>query len=267
MNALKLTVIALFVFLFACNNGKYKLSPVNSESFHDSQVAISFERQTATADSLADNTALLARLDQMISTTDSLREMKTDQEWDELINGWIVLEKIISPESDVLPEKMREQRNESAIFTAEILEKWVSINASLLKFSGEVRFADAIEKVVYGKQGAMVSDSLLKSLIYTHLFDKIFINILGNSTVSFQHTTGGNVKLIQDTQYPDHNVIILKCECSDKRFLDVNIRIPSWAENPTVTHGNVKYVARPGEYSQVVRKWRNGDEFLIVLKN
>jgi hypothetical protein len=267
MNAFKLTVSALFVFLFSCNNQQYKLSPVNSESFHGSQVEINFIRQTALADSLADNAVLLSRLEQMLSITDRLREMESDQEWEELINSWIVLEKIITPEGAVLPETMREQNNGSPTFQAEILEKWVSINAGLMKFSGEVRFADAIEKVVYGRQGVTVSDSLLKSLAYTHVFDKVYINVIGNSAVSFQHTTGGKVTLIQETQYPEHNVIILKCECSDKRFLDVNIRIPSWAENPTVTHGNVKYVARPGEYCQVVRKWRNGDEFLIVLKN
>lgn len=267
MNALKLTVSVLFVFLLSCSNQQYKLSPVNSESFHNSQVEINFERQTAYPDSLADNSAMLARLDQMLSITDSLREMNSDQEWEELINSWIVLEKIITPENDVLHEKVREQNNESPTFPSEILEKWVSINGRLLKFSGEVRFADAIEKVVYGRQGATLSESLLKSVTYTHLFDQVYINILGNSTVNFQHTTGGNVKLIQETRYPDHNVLILKCECPDKRFLDVNIRIPSWAENPTVSHGNVKYVARPGEYCQVVRKWRNGDEFLIVLKN
>lgn len=267
MNALKITVSALFVFLFSCNNQQYKLSPVNSESFHGSQVEVNFDRHTAILDSLADNTALLARLDQMLSTTDSLREMKSDQEWEELINSWIVLEKIITPEVAVLPKNIREQNNGTSTFRPEILEKWVTVNSRLLKFSGEVRFADAIEKIVYGRQGATVSDSLLKSLVYTNLFDKVYINVIGNSSVSFQHTTGGNVKLIQETKYPEHNVIILKCECSDKRFLDVNIRIPSWAENPTVTHGNVKYVARPGEYCQVVRKWRNGDEFLIVLKN
>jgi DUF1680 family protein len=49
--------------------------------------------------------------------------------------------------------------------------------------------------------------------------------------------------------------------------MDVFIRIPSWAVNPTVTHGNVKYVAHPGEYCEVYRKWNNGDQIKVELKN
>jgi DUF1680 family protein len=59
----------------------------------------------------------------------------------------------------------------------------------------------------------------------------------------------------------------LKCESNDVRYLDVFIRIPEWAINPTVSYGNVKYVAHSGEYCQVSRKWHDGDEFRIVLKN
>jgi DUF1680 family protein len=59
----------------------------------------------------------------------------------------------------------------------------------------------------------------------------------------------------------------LTCETNDARYLDVYIRIPEWAVNPTVAHGNVKYVAHPGEYCQISRKWKDKDEFFIILKN
>jgi DUF1680 family protein len=135
-----------------------------------------------------------------------------------------------------------------------------------MKFSGEVRFAEAIEKMLTPANIRLVGDSTLKSIIYTHVYDQIFINQFIPSTLQHQHTTGGSISLILDQ--PDRKVAeyTLTCECADTRFLDVMIRIPSRAVNPTVTHGLVKYVARPGEYCQITRKWKNGDKFIIRLK-
>ena len=136
-----------------------------------------------------------------------------------------------------------------------------------MKFSGEIRFADVLEKLLYESKSPVLSEKLLKSVIYTRIYDQVFVNIIGSSSISYQHTTGGTVKLIQQTDYPEGNEMILKCECSDLRFMDVFIRIPSWAVHPSVTHGNVKYVANPGEYCEISRKWENGDEIKVVLKN
>jgi len=145
--------------------------------------------------------------------------------------------------------------------------KWAELNIMLLKLSGEVRFGDVIENLLYKEEMPVLTEKQLKSIIYTHIDDQIFINVLGGSSFDYQHTTGGNVRLTQTTRYPLGSEIILSCEVGDVRYMDVFIRIPEWAVNPTVTHGNVKYVARPGEYCEIYRKWRNGDEFSIKLKN
>jgi DUF1680 family protein len=124
-----------------------------------------------------------------------------------------------------------------------------------------------MEKVLYDAEVPLLSADLLKSIIYTHIDDQIFVNIFGSSSLIHHHTTGGVIKLIQETSYPASNDITLKCETNDARFLNVFIRIPSWAVNPTVTHGNVKYVPHPGEYCQISRMWKDGDEIRILLKN
>ncbi len=149
----------------------------------------------------------------------------------------------------------------------EAIQKWAELNVALVKLSGEVRFGDAIEKMIHGPENRFISERLLKSVIYTHVDDQIFINIIGSSSMDYQHTTGGNVRLIQGTNYPGNDVMTLKTECSDLRYMDIFIRIPSWAVNPTVTHGNVKYVAQPGEYCQISKKWKAGVEIRVVLKN
>jgi DUF1680 family protein len=44
-----------------------------------------------------------------------------------------------------------------------------------------------------------------------------------------------------------------------KRYIELFIRIPEWAEEATVIEKGVKYVATPGSYCQITRKWSEGD--------
>jgi DUF1680 family protein len=187
----------------------------------------------------------------MIAESDRVKKSESDSSWTSLISKW---------------EDFRKNTTGIEGIPA-AFGKWAELNVRLLKFSGENRFADVLEKMLYESKKPVLSEKLLKSIIYTRIYDQVFVNIIGSSSVSYSHTTGGTVKLIQQTDYPEGNEMILKCECGDVRFMDVYIRIPSWAVNPTVTHGNVKYVARPGEYCEISRKWENGDEVKVILKN
>jgi len=137
----------------------------------------------------------------------------------------------------------------------------------MLQFSGEAQLGDAIEQSLYNSGTPVLTDKFLKSIVFTHIYDQIFVNLLASATVEHYHTTGGTIKLILETKYPESNEMTLTCKCDDVRYLDVFIRIPSWAVNPTVQHGNVKYVCHPGEYCQISRKWNDGDEIQVLLRN
>lgn len=146
------------------------------------------------------------------------------------------------------------------------LQKWVELNDSLLKYSGQVCFADELEKVFYNTQYPdVLTEKALKSVCYTHRYDRIYLNVYGNSTLNFEHTTGGKVRLIQDTDYPYDGTIRLKVEMEDTRYMDLYIRIPEWAEYSSVTVRGVRYPVYPGQYTEVAKKWKNGDEAEIVL--
>lgn len=261
--------IAIGLIFFSCENNPNKLSVINSESFHESQIQVFFEpeNQFAVSDSLdnystkeshtiAQNNAL-NRLDEMLSVTENMRKSGSDSIWISLLQTWNDFNAIIASQTNSSTHKM----------FPEAIQKWVELNIALVKFSGEARFGDAIEKIMSEPEIMFIPEKLLKSAFYTHVDDKIFINLIGSSSIEYQHTTGGNVKFIQETSYPEGDVMILKSECNDTRFVEIFIRIPSWAVNPTVTYGNVKYVARPGEYTQISRKWKTGDEISVDLKN
>ncbi len=256
-------IIGIAVFLFSCGNSENGLKVINSGSFSDSNITLDGAlTQRLLPDSVVNisrQSPILVKLGESILATQKLRKDQSDSLWNEVSASWY-----------------RFGKNRLSILSADSLSnskataiacKWADLNIALLKLSGEVRFGDAIEDLIYKNQSPIFTEKQLKSIIYTHIDDQIFINVIGSSSLTHQHTTGGTIKLIQETDYPKSNEMTLKCESNDVRFLDVFIRIPEWAINPTVSYGNVKYVAHPGEYCQVSRKWHDGDEFRIVLKN
>jgi hypothetical protein len=261
-----LFLAGMMIIFISCQDHHTHVPVVESKSFPEGQVSFDTSiSQRLLADSLQQfsenqqNDSLMEmELSSLNRLFERLKQSPSDSLWGELQTRWENFhnEAGANGQSDIAPGSLSNR----------VIKKWAELNADLLKFSGEAKFAEALEKMLYAKTQPALSKELLKSVIYTHIFDQIFIHIPVTSSVSFQHTTGGNVKLIQ--QYdPSKKEMILKCECSDTRFLDLFIRIPSDAVNPTVNHGNVKYVALPGEYCEISRKWKNGDEIRVLLKN
>ena len=270
--------IWIILIFSSCGNDPNSLSVINSQSFLEKQISLHFQSgQLMGVDSLLNEDRsglsneqylIVNQIDKMLSMAEQIRKSPSDSLWVSLIRNWNEVntnyfgtEKTPFALDSSLPDSLNSK------ILPEAIRKWTELNVNLVKLSGEVRFGDALEKILYGKTSDFVSEKLIKSVIYTHVFDQIYVNIIGVSSVDYQHTTGGNVRIIQETNYPRGYEMILKSECNDLRYMDVFIRIPSWAINPSVTHGNVKYVAIPGEYCQISRKWETGDVISISLKN
>jgi hypothetical protein len=243
------------LFILACGTPKVGLQVVDSQSFNVKQISLeeSFVKKylSESNDSIQSINLQNKNLDELVSLSKLLKESKSDSSWFLLNRKW---------------KEFNQTAIGSSANTIAELQKWAELNVDLLKFTGEVQFGDALEKQIFQSK-PVLSPQLLKSIIYTHNYDQIFVNLFVSSTLTHYHTTGGTVKLIQETDFPESNEITLKCETDDVRYLDVFIRIPEWAVNPKVTHGNVKYVAHPGEYCQISRKWNDGDLIQILLKN
>lgn len=167
-----------------------------------------------------------------------------------LLEEWKLLQRKIALNFEKLPGKD--------------LQKWTALNDSLLKLSGQVCFADELEKIFYNTGSLdVLTEKTVKSVCYTRRYDRIYLNIYGNSTFDFEHTTGGLVRLVQDTDFPYSGSVRVKLEMQDTRYLDLYIRIPGWAEYSSVTVHGVRYPVHPGQYTEVAKKWNNGDEIEI----
>ena len=140
---------------------------------------------------------------------------------------------------------------------------WIEVTGFLLEITGKPVYAEALEKLSKAEILSF-SDSTIEAAanqltpyIFTKNIDHVFVNLFVNSSVEYVHSLGGKVKITQVTE--DSVTVVLKFNMEEKRYIELNILIPSWAKNATVTEKNVKYVATPGEYSFIARKWGEGD--------
>ena len=249
--------VLLVAFLASCGGSSNSPEPINSQSIVAENISLDHQLSSLlkTDSSVTLPGPQSSKISELENLVNKFAESQSDENWNAVSGAWTTVE------TNEIPRMMNDSLQSG------ILSKWIDLNIQLLKLTGEVRFGDALENILYKSNSPEFSVDQLKSVIYTHVDDKIYFNILGSSSFSYQHTTGGNVRLIQKTQYPAGNEMVLTSELSDVRYMDVFIRIPSWAKNPSVTHGNVKYVARPGEYCEIFRKWKNGDEIVVKLIN
>jgi len=90
------------------------------------------------------------------------------------------------------------------------------------------------------------------------------------SEISYSHSMGGEVKIWQETNYPQSGSVRVNFSMTEKQYIEVFIRIPSWAEDASVEVNGVKYFAPPGSFSKISKKWKEGDvveiEFPISKK-
>jgi hypothetical protein len=145
--------------------------------------------------------------------------------------------------------------------------KWFQLTGFLFQLTGEARFAEEMEKIAWenfsGKP--QVFDSLVSPYIFTKNVDHIHVNLFLPKEINYQHSLGGAVKIEQEPDFPESGRIRLNFSMEIKRYIEVFVRIPNWAEGTSVTVKGVKYFAQPGEYCIIAKKWKEGDVVEIEL--
>ncbi len=249
--------LSLFLLLIACRS---TVDPDNvSYAFREEEVTLGgvVTEQLAALNGI-DSSRLergplfVDRIKELQKQTEELKKDHQSVSIESLNNAWKEIQKGITVNFD--------QLSDHDVMT------WVVLNDSLLKYSGEQRFADELEKMVYNLPiPEVITEKMIKSFCYTRLYDRIYVNILGSSEVFYEHTTGGKVRVIQKTRYPFDGRITIQVITQDTRYLDLFIRIPVWAEQSSVTLRGVMYNTIPGNYTEIARKWKNGEAVEIVL--
>lgn len=182
---------------------------------------------------------------------------------------------------------------------------WAGFKLSqyLMRFTGEARYGDWIERLFYNGIGAALPittggrnfyyssyalGSALKAydqstftccsgtyfqdvaeyhnLIYLLDGEGLCINLYVPSEVMWK-VGGTEVKLVQETRYPESEVISLNLETRGNIRFALKFRVPQWASDLTTKVNGAEQViaAKPGEWAVLDRSWQNGDKVEIRI--
>jgi DUF1680 family protein len=176
---------------------------------------------------------------------------------------------------------------------------WAGFKLSkyLMRFTGEARYGDWIERLFYNGVGAALpwktdgsnfyyadyrTSSGLKyyghtgftccsgtyiqdmadyhDLIYFQDSSGLYVNLFVPSEVTWTRPEGA-VKLTQETSYPEADTTTLRLEMKQSAKFPLSLRVPGWARDMSVSvngmPANVKY--EPGKWATVDRTWASGD--------
>ena len=139
--------------------------------------------------------------------------------------------------------------------------KWFVINGILLELTGNAKYAEELEKLMYT---GLPGDSLqvtnwLAPYIYTKYVDHIHVNLFTPSEINYEHSLHGKVRIWQETDYTKSGNLQIHFSMEKKRYIELFVRIPDWAEGATVVVHNVKYLTHPNEYCKIAKEWQEGD--------
>ena len=173
----------------------------------------------------------------------------------------------------------------------------------LMQFTGEAKYGDWIEKLVYNGIGAALpmgpggltfyySDYRVgggrkvyfparfpccagtyiqdvadyHNLIYFKDADGLYVNLYVPSEVTWNRD-GNDVKVEQETEYPEADSVNLTVRPQQSAAFNLKFRVPRWAQGFTVKlNGSpVPSPATPGTWATVRRTWNPGDQVTIQI--
>jgi hypothetical protein len=161
----------------------------------------------------------------------------------------------------------QQKESDGAGFSASQVIQWFDATGFLFQLTGDAMVAEELERIIWTRFGNNPDpwnlDSLVAPYIFTRDVDHIHVNLFLPAEISYSHSIGGDVLIRQETDFSESGSIRLIFSMETKRYIELFIRIPSWAKNSTVTVKKVKYVAPAGSYSHISKKWKEGDEVEI----
>ena len=182
---------------------------------------------------------------------------------------------------------------------------WAGFKLSryLMEFTGEARFGDWAERLLYNGIGAALpitgagkhfyyadyrfgavkyysrqpytccSGTYIQdvadyhNLIYYRDAEGLYVNLYVPSEVTWSRPQGAKVKVVQNTAYPEDETSTFTLSMSQSSEFALNFRIPAWAcEASVAINGAPAAVAcSPGNWAAVSRTWNDGDRVEVRI--
>uniref|UniRef100_UPI003216D249 hypothetical protein n=1 Tax=uncultured Draconibacterium sp. TaxID=1573823 RepID=UPI003216D249 len=137
------------------------------------------------------------------------------------------------------------------------LKNWIEITGLLQELTNNTEYVEELENVLL-KTGTRFEPNIVP-FVFTKRVDHIYVNLFRPLEINYKHSLGGDVKFSQECNYPKSGTVKMHFSMTERRYIELYIRIPSWAEGTTVTVKKVKYFTSPGSYCLIAKKWKEGD--------
>jgi len=180
---------------------------------------------------------------------------------------------------------------------------WIKLSQQLLRLTGEVKYADAIEQTYYNALlGSMYTDGSdwakysplagrrlqgseqcsmglnccvasgprgLFTLPLTAVMNEkegICVNFFVDGNYNLLTPGGKPMEVIQQTDYPVSGNISIKMVVPKEEQLKVRIRIPVWSQQSTLAiNGQPVENIVPGKFAEISRIWKSGDVISLMV--
>ncbi len=182
---------------------------------------------------------------------------------------------------------------------------WAAFKLSkyLMRFTGEARYGDWIEQLLYNGIGAALpittggrnfyySDYRVGGGMKVYLWERytccsgtyiqdvadyhdiiyfkdasgLFVNLYVPSEVTWNHREG-EVKLVQETKYPEAETSTLTFQMKRSVNFSLHFRVPGWSRDVAVKVNGVGVDVKciPGTWATIERTWNPGDRVEITI--
>jgi len=180
---------------------------------------------------------------------------------------------------------------------------WIKLSAQLLRLTGEMKYAEAIEQSYYNALLGALSKKEVQWAKYTPLTgqrlpgseqcgmglncceasgpralflfpwlavtareDGLQLNYYVDGTYFLKTPRKQSVTMRQNTAYPKDGVVDMTVNLEKEEEFSIHLRIPSWSVQSTLkVNGEPVENWKSGEYVSVRRKWKPGDKIALQL--
>jgi hypothetical protein len=182
---------------------------------------------------------------------------------------------------------------------------WAGFKLSryLMRFTGEARYGDWMERLFYNAIGAALplasggrnfyysdyrvaggmkvyawdtftccSGTYIQNIadyhniIYLRDADALYVNLFVPSEVTWPRSTG-DVRIVQETDYPDKETTTFTIRVAASVAFPLRFRVPAWTRDVTVAVNGepLRIDATPGTWATIARTWSSGDRVEIRI--